>query len=104
MALTDAISVAAKALGIGADVYWNENGTKYSKETQQPKIETVEDAASYALTFGKYSGKTLGELYRSDFGYLEWLYKSERTDPAIKKGIEILRQAAIRSAKRDENV
>lgn len=31
-ALTDAISVAAKAIGIGADVYWDRDKTKYSKE------------------------------------------------------------------------
>jgi hypothetical protein len=31
MALTDAISVACKALGIGADVYWNAGDSKYSK-------------------------------------------------------------------------
>lgn len=30
MALTDAISVACKALGIGADVYWDKDPTKYS--------------------------------------------------------------------------
>jgi hypothetical protein len=30
MALTDAISVSAKALGIGADVYWEKDTTKYS--------------------------------------------------------------------------
>lgn len=30
MALTDAISVAAKALGVGADVYWAEDATKYN--------------------------------------------------------------------------
>lgn len=30
MALTDAISVACKALGIGADVYWDSDNTKYS--------------------------------------------------------------------------
>ena len=31
MALTDAISVACKALGIAADVYWQEDKTKYDK-------------------------------------------------------------------------
>lgn len=31
MALTDAISVSCKALGIGADIYWSEDRTKYSK-------------------------------------------------------------------------
>lgn len=30
MALTDALSVACKALGIGADVYWDKDKTKYT--------------------------------------------------------------------------
>jgi hypothetical protein len=32
MALTDAISVACKALGVGADVYWDKDRTKYDKK------------------------------------------------------------------------
>lgn len=37
MALTDAISVACKALGIGADVYWSAGRTKYDKRnTPEP--------------------------------------------------------------------
>ena len=36
MALTDAISVAAKALGVGADVYWEKDRSKYSQDTEQP--------------------------------------------------------------------
>lgn len=38
MALTDAISVACKALGIGADVYWGADATKYSGNTSQQAI------------------------------------------------------------------
>lgn len=34
MALTDAISVAAKALGVGADVYMGSDTTKYSREPE----------------------------------------------------------------------
>ena len=30
MALTDAISVACKALGVGADIYWSNDNTKYN--------------------------------------------------------------------------
>ena len=37
MALTDAISVAAKALGIGADVYWDKDNTKYNKPEEAQK-------------------------------------------------------------------
>lgn len=36
MALTDAISVSCKALGFGADVYWDADRTKYSDDTEMP--------------------------------------------------------------------
>lgn len=41
MALTDAISVACKALGMAADVYWDSDRTKYSKD------EAPEDKPEY---------------------------------------------------------
>lgn len=31
MAMTDALSVACKALGVGADVYWGDDATKYTQ-------------------------------------------------------------------------
>lgn len=37
MALTDAISVAAKALGVAADVYYAADRTKYSSNEEQPQ-------------------------------------------------------------------
>lgn len=37
MALTDAISVACKALGFGADVYWGADRTKYTQPQEQQK-------------------------------------------------------------------
>lgn len=36
MATTDAISVACKNLGMGADVYWNKDRTKYSDVEEKP--------------------------------------------------------------------
>ncbi len=39
MALTDAISVACKALGFAADVYWEKDGSKYSKQGSAPPPE-----------------------------------------------------------------
>ncbi len=47
MALTDAISVACKALGIGADVYWQTDKSKYDTEkkpTETPRYMTEEKA------------------------------------------------------------
>jgi hypothetical protein len=43
MALTDAISVACKSLGIGADVYWNADKTKYSNNNNL-KDNTITEA------------------------------------------------------------
>ena len=46
MALTDAISVACKALGVGADVYWDSDNTKYidqKKMTDEEKALLKEE-------------------------------------------------------------
>lgn len=47
MALTDALSVACKALGFGADVYWAKGRTKYSApaETAREKIRCADCGA-----------------------------------------------------------
>jgi hypothetical protein len=39
MAYTDAISVACKALGFGADIYWEKDKTKYDKQPEQKDPE-----------------------------------------------------------------
>lgn len=41
MALTDAISVACKALGFGADVYWGADRTKYTSVKTEPQSDPV---------------------------------------------------------------
>jgi hypothetical protein len=48
MAYTDAISVACKMLGVGADVYWDKDTTKYDKQepTEKPKPEAKVDLAN----------------------------------------------------------
>ena len=50
-AYTDAISVACKALGIGADVYWDGDTTKYDKGkgTGKGKGKQVEQGSNFAL-------------------------------------------------------
>lgn len=54
MALTDAISVSAKALGIGADVYFSTDRTKYSQpqETETKTTKTT-DKADMSFDWGK---------------------------------------------------
>lgn len=57
-ALTDAISVACKALGVGADVYWDKDSTKYSERPKIPQNPSgiTCDACGKTITpiFGKY--------------------------------------------------
>lgn len=47
-ALTDAISVACKAIGIGADVYWNKDKTKYDAAPSKP-VDNIDDDLALAL-------------------------------------------------------
>lgn len=45
MALTDAISVACKALGFAADVYWDSDRTKYDRAEFQNNLPTRNNSA-----------------------------------------------------------
>lgn len=49
MAYTDAVSVACKQLGIGADVYWSRGETKYSLGKPGSQAPCVEDGDPLAL-------------------------------------------------------
>ncbi|RGZ41133.1 hypothetical protein DW989_04520 [Bacteroides stercoris] len=62
MALTDAISVACKALGMGADVYWDKDSTKYSQTSMQAVPVTD-------------NRKLLNKEQFNDEKLMEWIYK-----------------------------
>lgn len=77
MAYTDALSVACKSLGMGANVYWGDS--KYNTN----KITTQEEAKNYKLTFGKYNGKTIKEIMDEAPDYIEWLCKNSKDDNVL---------------------
>lgn len=84
MAYTDAISVACKSLGMGADVYWGDS--KYATK----EITTKEEARKYEITFGKHSGKTLGDLYdEEEDRYIDWLWQNSK-DETLKQCISLI--------------
>lgn len=62
MALTDAISVACKALGMGADVYWEKDSTKYNQPNGQPAPSTD-------------NRKMLNRDQFADEKLMEWIHK-----------------------------
>ena len=76
MALTDAISVACKALGIGADVYWEADSTKYSKSEAKPNIKPKDQAPTHQQQLlelmnsskGKITGPMIAETIERKFG------------------------------------
>ena len=96
MALSDAIGTACKALGMSADIYFSKDRSKYTTAQDDPetKMETFDDAVGYVFGFGKYEGKTLGDVWKDDFGYIKWLNSGEKTDPIIKKAISIINEVA----------
>ena len=87
MALTDAISVACKALGVGADIYWNITDSKYLGRNDKSIVihgKTVTELSQIKVGFGKYSDLTLKELYDDDQGYMTWLMDNAK-DENMKK-------------------
>ena len=46
MALTDALSVACKALGVGADIYYEKDKTKYTAEEPEKKTRRATDSSA----------------------------------------------------------
>ena len=96
MALSDAIGTACKALGMSSDIYFSKDRSKYTAAQDAPeiKMETVEDAAGFVIEFGKkHKGEKLGDIWKTDYGYIEYLWNNEQTDPIIKKAITILSEA-----------
>ena len=72
MATTDAISVACKQLGIGADVYWDADGSKYNRPGQAPSEPAPNKAE-----------ETPEERQRREL--LDQLNTGELTQEAVKK-------------------
>lgn len=66
MATTDAISVSCKQLGIGADVYWNADCTKYTDADKKQKIpERLKEVYSELVRIG-YTEKAVMKTYKLD--------------------------------------
>lgn len=66
--------------GLGIYIYAGEDmpeGYEISKE----------EASKIIVNFGKYAGKTLGEILEQDKGYLMWMIGSEQTKQSMKEAI-----------------
>ena len=72
-------------LGINGD-----KDTDGSFEEYKEEPLTYESALNLEITFGKYAGKTLKEIWNTDNSYIEWLWNGEKTDARIKEAIGII--------------
>ncbi len=57
-AYTDALSVACKSLGMGADVYWNKDNTKYSEKGEGSQSSSKARASKASAGGKSKSGKS----------------------------------------------
>lgn len=59
-------------------------------QQEQNATLTLEQAKNLKLNFGKYKGTSLIELAHKDAQYCDWLYGNEKTDPVIKKALQMI--------------
>lgn len=83
------------ALGINGD---KDTDGSYSDTPTEEEPLTYETALEYEITFGKHSGKTLKEIWKTDADYIKWLANGEKTDARIKEAIALI-EAKIKESK-----
>ena len=90
-ALTDAISVAAKALGVGATVYYAKDATKYTTTDEPaptapvptpPQKITYEEALEFVMPDTVHQGRTLREIFKNSRGDVQIIYNTTQDSRA----------------------
>lgn len=66
--------------GLGLSLYQGED---------LPAVTTKEEAEKVVITFGKYQGKMLQEIFESDRRYFEWLRENSK-DENVRAAIELI--------------
>ena len=74
------------AFGLATD---DDDGASLTRP-QKEEITTREQAEQYKITFGKHAGKTIKEIVENEKDYANWLYNNEKTDPIIKKCLNLM--------------
>lgn len=101
MALTDALSVAMKALGVGADIYFERDRTKYSADTSAATASTAARTTTQsAQTAQQYHpndiNEAMGMLQRCvNKDQLVWVmstYKPLTTNPQFMQALSAKRK------------
>ena len=73
-------------------------------QQEQDATLTLEQAKNLKLNFGKYKGTTLIDLVYKDGNYCDWLYSNEKTDPVIKKALNMILEDANNQSSKMPNM
>lgn len=92
MAVTDALSVAMKALGMGADVYSGQMNSKYQGQAAKASMPATGYKREAPWVFGpnaKYPGQTLqAAIDAADWGYVHACASGSKSPPKLKAEAE----------------
>lgn len=72
-------------------------------QQEQDATLTIEQAKNLKLSFGKYKGISLIDLVHKDSNYCDWLYGNEKTDPVIKKALQMILEDASKQTSQMPN-
>lgn len=72
-------------------------------QQEQDATLTIEQAKNLKLSFGKYKGTSLIDLVHKDSNYCDWLYGNEKTDPVIKKALQMILEEASKKTSQMPN-
>lgn len=72
-------------------------------QQEQDATLTIEQAKNLKLSFGKYKGTSLIDLVHKDSNYCDWLYGNEKTDPVIKKALQMILEEASKQTSQMPN-
>jgi len=78
--------------------YSNQTKPNNKQRENLPLPANATEGSEIILSFGKYEGKTLREIFKENKGYLEWIVKNNKADDRIKTAINMMFQAAQQSA------
>lgn len=48
---------------------------------------TKDEALKIKINFGKYNGKTIGEIYSEDSNYLVWIFRNINLHPDVEDAL-----------------
>lgn len=90
MAYTDALSIAAKALGVGADIWFANDKSKYEKQAETSNFDDLEDPDDWTDVYTAMGDASTVEELQAIFGSA-WKKAHPKDRPSIKKEYDRLK-------------